>query len=217
MKHHCPYPSATASAACAPCLDLDAELADALAHVRPQHVERLAALGVARFIARPLLVGVARVLFDGVYYQPHESGSPAVIVAVRGDRDDGSEIEHAAPIDAARRGEGLVDLIAFAPNAPDRFALRAGNAIVLGFMPPQYLSPEPVRFHRTPLDWLRAEADGVCILDDRPQVAAGILAHCRGGVIVADLEHGRQLSRISERPWPVPPIYVADRVGRTAS
>jgi hypothetical protein len=214
-----PAPSTTASAARDLPLDLDAELSAAVSAMRPLHVERLTALGVPQFLTCPVLplIGVARVLFEGDFYQPHGSGEPAVIVAVRADGGDGLELEHAAPRAVALIGDGVVDLIAFTPTHWDRFALRAGNAVMLGLMPPQLLRPEPVPFRRTPLDWLRADAEGVCILDRRPHVVAGILASAHGGIVVADAEHGRALRAIAERPWSVPPIFVAEPERRAAA
>jgi hypothetical protein len=59
----------------------------------------------------------------------------------------------------------VYDLVAFAPDDPGRWWLRRGEVDLVGAynMTPWKLGPTTVC--TTPLSWLQAGADGVCILD----------------------------------------------------
>ena len=162
------------------------------------------------------LVGVERVEIEGERYQPSPAGTPAAIVAVRMPRGMAPrDIEHPAPTAAALVGEDLVDLVAFAPIAPGRFATRLGVADTLGFLAPQALSPPPTRVHATPLSWLRAEGDGIAILArEAPDMRRVLMAAAAGGIEVEDGAFARRLRRIAERPWRAPRIAVAAAVLR---
>lgn len=196
-----------------PMIDLAGELAAALANVRPAHRTRLADLGVPPFVlSRELaLVGVERVEIEGDTYQPHPGGSPAVIVAVRVPHGMApGDLDHPAPQAAALVGEQVVDIIAFAPDAPDRFATRLGIAECLGFLAPPFLKPPPTRVHAAPLDWLRAEGKGIAIVArEATSIRRVLMAAAPGGIEVRHAAFARTLRRIAERPWPAPRITVA--------
>jgi len=71
-------------------------------------------------------------------------------------------------------GGMLIDMVAFSPRSPDQWALRHGGGRMLG---EDYLSGcgdwetdvREVRIYASPMEWLIAGGDGVCVLiwDDR--------------------------------------------------
>ena len=98
------------------------------------------------------LFGVTLIETSGRFFQPCSDGKGALIVPV-------FEYQSEAP----------VDLLAFRLDDPGRFWLRTGDAVVLGreTVERAALFNETVIVHPTPLDWLRADCFGVCILDWR--------------------------------------------------
>ena len=139
---------------------LQAEYDAAAARMRSIHFEGLKALGVSmqalgRLSGKQPTVGMAtiEVSKDGTF-TPSPGGKPACIVAV---------------VDPYNRGlgsSGIFDLVAFRSSDPRKWWLRAGNAYALA----DYLLDfaDPVRVVRTPIDWLAAGGDALCILDWSP-------------------------------------------------
>src|SRR5262249_36760452 len=133
-------------------------------------------------------VGVERISVDGSVYQPDEGGSWAFITPIHADADGPEALD---PEEMLQVGD-VVDLIAWRPEKPERWALRRGSVTWLGAIGPQLLDPDPVPIWRTPLAWLQAGGMGLCLLSqvlhDRQRILLGI-RH----ILAEDVEHGREL------------------------
>lgn len=185
--------------------DLTEELAAALDAVTAAdcQVMRGARVPPAMFVRG--FLGVARVLVEGEHYQPHESGGRAFITPVRVLEQDSPEDPD---FDVAPSLGALIDLVAWHPRFPDRWALRRGAATWLGAIPPQVMAPPPVPIRRSPLAWLRAGGTGLCILTGDPGEAQRLLLGC-SRLLAENDEHAKELRRIVTRPYPAPRVYVA--------
>ena len=122
--------------------------------VTPLLVERFRQMGILNriiFGARHYL-GVARIVThsDGLF-EPHDDGELALIVPEGMPEVPG--------------WEWIEDLIAFMPDDPSRWWRRCGDADLLGTsnITPWRLSP--LTIHETPLSWLRAGVEGICVVD----------------------------------------------------
>lgn len=131
-------------------------------------------------VFRHNLVGLASVIVDGEQYQPHETGVPAFITP-------------------AFEGDRLIDLVAWHPASPDRWALRYGVADRLG--EPEW---ETCRVWRSVFNWLRAGADGIVPL--RPSALHWIDSET---LIAEDNEHRRTLIRDLMKPRDLPRIVTS--------
>jgi len=132
-------------------------------------------------------------------YEPDSTGRAAWVLPVCAiDPAYPERIETAEPEAVVSRG-ATVDLIAFAPEAPGRWALRLGEAPVLGAIEPQYLDPPPVPVHRDVTDWLRAGCGGIMLLTRDPCEAGRILRQCKT-VEAQDRMHAAELRHLIERP-----------------
>ena len=135
-------------------VDLDREFALTTDGVTPLLVERLLQWGIPkRIVYGPRhYLGVARIVAtsDGLF-EFHDDGDRAVIVP---------EGEPEVPA-----WDEIHDLIAFLPAEPSRWWRRRGDVDVLGAsnITPWRLSP--LTIHETPLSWVQAGADGVCIVN----------------------------------------------------
>jgi hypothetical protein len=136
---------------------------------------------------------------------PRSCGRPccAFIVPIRVDWLQTPETTRG--IKAAQSGY-LIDLLAFHPARPDHWALRLGVATWLGSIAPQHCNPDPVRVWRTPLRWLQADSEGLCLLTRDRAENHRILTACLGGIVADDEIHARELRRVLERPWRVPEV-----------
>ena len=166
---------------------------------------RLHAAGVSwRTIATvaPAFTGIR---VDGGRYEPDPDLPAAFVVPVRVD----SAIcpEAADPLVTVNSGE-IVDLVAFHPAKPDRWALRVGAAEWLGAIEPQYLDPEPVPIWRCPLSWLQAGCAGLVMLSRSLTDHHRALSGCRS-VVAEDSAHAAELRRVLGRPFPVPAVLVS--------
>jgi hypothetical protein len=97
----------------------------------------------------PWPIGVATVCFDGNIFDHDPEGVPALTFR------------------ATDRGE-VIDLIAWQPRT-GQIASLCRTAFCLGdiddvFNPATYFAGDCLRVHRTPLDWLKADRDGICIV-----------------------------------------------------
>lgn len=64
-------------------------------------------------------------------------------------------------------GPMMVDIVAFSPLAPDQCYLRRGDGRILGSgdgMPDWDTGIEEIRIFATPMDWMIAGGDGICVL-----------------------------------------------------
>jgi hypothetical protein len=153
------------------------------------------------------MIGRARIVLDGPdLYQPHEAGEWAFVTPVC--RQDPETFASDLPGAWVRWGS-LVDLCAWHPASPDKWAVRTGEADWLGLVdwPPE----SPVRLSRSPASWLRAKgwADpsgpGLVLVGDpaaalpRPYHAcctADVIVSFGAGVVCEDYAHYEQLRRL---------------------
>ena len=134
--------------------DISSELRDLSLAATPPLLHRLKALGVpwptiANMGDRHFFGGSARVIdIDDGLYAPSSEGAPHLILPVFED-------------------EELVDLVAFTSDQPLAWLLRVGTGWSLGLLDgfERHSWGDEVRLWATPLDWLRADRDGLCILD----------------------------------------------------
>jgi hypothetical protein len=137
--------------------DLAAEMFAASSRVRQIHLDHLFALGVPVAALAWLgsvqpAFGVARARLGGDgSFEPDPDGVSVIV----------------QPILAAERewgDPGILDLIAWHSSDPSRWWWRRGDGWLLG----EHLLEdrgEPVACVQTPLDWLRAGGDALCLLD----------------------------------------------------
>ena len=149
-------------------------------------------------------------------YEPDSTGRAAWVLPVCAiDPAYPERIETAEPEAVVSRG-ATVDLIAFAPEAPGRWALRPGEAPVLGAIEPQYLDPPPVPVHRDVTDWLRSGCRGIMLLTSDPCEAGRILRHCLR-VEAEDPAHKVALDRLINLPPYVGTTVTVRQASRTAA
>ncbi len=135
-------------------IDLAAEFALTTDGVTPLLVAHIQRMGIPRriiFGARHYL-GAARITTtpDGLF-EFHDDGELALIVPEGVPEWPGWAEVH--------------DLIAFKPEAPGRWWRRRGDVDLLGASNITRWKLNPTTIHETPLLWLQAGADGVCIVD----------------------------------------------------
>jgi hypothetical protein len=183
-------------------INLPSELRRAAEAVTQSTIDRLRALGVrvewlADYPTYPFGVLRAEAVGDGLF-QASNDGSPHLILPVLED------------------GE-LVDLIAFRAADPGGWLLRSGEGWCLGLADglSSLVWRDAVNLHATPLDWLRAEGDGLCILDwsaalDIRQL--DVLPH----IICADQTTADNLRRAMTRPVRLPRISVMGALANAA-
>lgn len=185
------------------------ELAQAALNVRQPHLDRIRGLGVSiSWLAdcSTYPFGVARCEpIGGGLYQPSEGKLHVVIPVI----EDGV----------------LIDLCAFRSTAPGEWLLRTGNGWALGLeqglsewmwhapadpqaKPPRYQVGQPPTLFADPLDWLRGQGDGLCILDwGSPEIRSlDVLHH----VICSTPAVAALLRRALTRPARLPQITVME-------
>ena len=147
------------------------------------------------------IIGCARVLVEGSRFIPDSDGAPAFITPVVELR--GGDTEQIAD----RHSGETVDLVAWHPAHPERWALRTGIGRCLGYVA-WWQAEKPTRVWRSPLAWLRARCDGIVLLTTETEERHSILMQLRGGIVAEDRRHAAELRAICERPYPVPRIGV---------
>lgn len=154
-------------------------------------------LGLGR---RAALMGDAQVAkvrarIDHHLFVPDDDGLPMVVGPVFGH--------------PAFEGGEVVDLVAWEVTGPGRWYLRAGLADALGeWHAMAGADPVDVRVHRRPIDWLRADGDGLCLLSDDAVTNAAILT-ALPGIIAEDMTHRDELARLLRMPYRLPTVRVA--------
>lgn len=190
--------------------DLEAEFREALAALERAHFCELTKhYGIPPKPIEDLLVGIARInrIPDTDLYEPAPSGVLAYITPVR--VEEPASPESSDPWWYVRNGE-IVDLVAWNPRRPSRWALLTGLGDWLGCVPPQYFDPEPVQVWRSVLSWFRVGCRGLVPLSRDPAIAYSLLMGFPGGIYCEDDDvHAAQLERMLEHPWPRPNISVA--------
>lgn len=190
-------------------VDLERELALAIGNLTPEAYLPLKAIGVPRHLCVTCdLVGIARVDFRADTYDPNDDGEPALIIAVRGDGRWMSEITHPNPRAAALIGPDVIDLVATSLADPTKFRRRLGVALTLGYVLPRSFHPPRARIHRTPRDWLAADADGFVILERGDEPIAQALVACPAGISTPCRAYGAVLQRVAQRPRSSTPIFL---------
>jgi hypothetical protein len=166
---------------------------------------------IATTVPAPMMVTFAD---KGRLYEPAAAHgfpvwvSPVAVV----DPARPEEIEATDPLDVVQCGP-FVDLVAFDPCRPRRFARRTGLALVLGCIRPQYCESDPVPVRRDVADWLRAECDGLVVLTHDPHEAGRLLRRI-AAIEAEDPEHLAALRAcvmLPPYPPPPPPIFSVRR------
>jgi hypothetical protein len=186
---------------------LVAEMRSASASITAADVRELAQFGVPSAAVQTFqLIGIDRVshLVDCDVYQPDPDGALAFITPVL--VQNAVSPESTWPEAYVRFGS-LIDNLAWDPQTPRRWLLRAGLADWLGCCAPQYCDPEPVPIWRSPLGWFRANCVGVVPLTRDPAAAYRLLMGF-SAIVAEDDDHLVELEQILARPWPAPRIIV---------
>ena len=113
------------------------------------------------------------------------------------------EAEAAAVIEAlGDDGETVIDLVAWAIDAPDRFASLFGDVSMLGDdrvdNPASYFGGAHLQLFKTPLRWLQASCNGAVVID--PHGARIVLRRAGGPIAGEDIQHARALQKLSHMP-----------------
>jgi len=166
--------------------DLLSELRAATYAVRQVHLDRLRTLGVS-----------VTWLASAAYHQPFAhlgfEPSPLPGFGVSLCEPIGNDLylpgqgEPHLILPVIERG-GLVDLCGFRASSPDKWMLRRGNGFALGLdrgldpwlwyrpadlsaKPAKYQVGQPTTLYSDPLDWLRGQGEGICVLDwESPEI-----------------------------------------------
>lgn len=135
------------------------------------------------------LIAAGPVLIEGETYQPHPDGEWCFLTPVIIFRPD--TIYNADDSEAE-----VIDIVAWHPATPGRWATRRGAGTVLGDID----LAETLFVHQTPLAWLRSGCRGVCFLDHR-EIAPALWGF--GGKIIAEnAAHMRALREACDRARP---------------
>jgi hypothetical protein len=182
--------------------DLHAEMAMAARSVRQVHLDRLRSLGVSfdtigslgeRF--HPFGIVKAEP-FGNDLYQPGQGITHVVLPVI----EDGA----------------LIDLCAFRSSNPSTWFLRTGNGWALGLQDGagRYMWGVPPHVVATPLDWMRGDCSGVCILDWTSTEIFKLDVF--DTVTVADAATAKLLDRAMRRPIRIPTIQVVEALRHVA-
>lgn len=150
---------------------------------------------------------ISRIVVENSLYQPDPDGGVAYIIPVRQDFPETPET--ASPLDAIANG-AIIDLLAFHPSRPRRWALRRGVAYWLGAVEPQLgggSETAPAAVWRTPLGWLYSGCSGIVMLTGDPWLRYSILIYL-DAIVAEDERHAADLRQILEHPRPAPPVLV---------
>jgi hypothetical protein len=193
---------------------LEAEWRAALAALKLEDARLLARYGLNLPLlvdlgldAYALMVGVAHMRIEkGRRWIPDPTGYRGFVSPVRGrgDRCDARDLlADEIVIDGA-----LLDLVAWHPEMPHRWATRTGAAEWLGAWNPgiAHERQEPVRVWRAPFAWLKGWLEGVVPLTT-DRVALYQLLADMPAIAAEDEAHAARLSLQLQRPYPVPPVY----------
>ena len=118
------------------------------------------------------------------------------------------EGERALTFRAEDRGK-VIDLIAWQPKT-GKLASWCGQAFCLGDFddisnPATYFAGDALRIHKTPLEWLLADRDGIVIV--RPDLASAYLANCPR-ICCSNENHARQVEKYLQPAKPSVEIFV---------
>jgi hypothetical protein len=194
-------------------VDLRLEWEAARAGLAPQDREGLIGMGVLAHDVGQMVGSVNISLCDGGFYEPDTQGGCCLITPVR--VHTALTPESTSPDVYCRLG-AIIDLVAWHPARPRRWALRAGIAEWLGCVEPQYLDPAAVPIWRSPLAWLQAECTGLVLLLDEALSRYRVLSWCVCGILAEDGQHVTELRESLEWPFGAPPVSVGRNTRRAA-
>jgi hypothetical protein len=105
--------------------------------------------------------------------------------------------------------DDVIDLIAWQPRT-DQLASWRGAAFCLGDLddiwnPATWFDGDGLHIHRSPLDWLKADRNGIVIL--QPKLCWAYLRNVQS-VICSDIEHGDAVKRWIKPPRPQTKIFI---------
>jgi hypothetical protein len=98
----------------------------------------------------------------------------------------------------------LVDLIAWHPANPHRFALRTAACPWLGCVP--WAEPFPALIRATPLSWLQADCDGLVLLTRKPAQLRTILGDFEYGIQTETDQLAAKLNELIREPLDKVPL-----------
>lgn len=183
--------------------DISRELRELSLAATPPLLHRLEALGVpwatiANMGNRHYFGGSARAIDveDGLY-APSEEGAPHLILPVFENLE-------------------LVDLVAFTSDQPMAWLLRLGTGWSLGLIDglERHTWDDEVRLWASPLDWLCADRDGLCILDwSAPEV---LELSRMGRIRCQDRFLSERLKQALSRPYRLPEITFGEHLRHAA-
>jgi hypothetical protein len=102
----------------------------------------------------------------------------------------------------------LIDIIAWFPADPARWWMLnySGEPLGVDQLDRAEIKREPLVLRRTPLDWLRVNGDGVCVLDWKMSTPA---LRAIPVLVCTDAEYGREVrTRLTAPPVHIPEIRV---------
>jgi|SRR5690242_7910343 len=178
----------------------------ALLATRYDDLHPLIAAGVTWETIAKIVPANTQITLGGATYEPDPDGGAAYLIPVR--VDNPLTPEAADPPEAVRSG-AIIDLLAFHPAHPYRWALRRDAAEWLGPIEPQYLDPEPVEVWRTPLRWLQAGCHGLVLLSSERESQHRILSGL-GSIVAEDHHHAAELRSVLNHSWSTPPVIVRE-------
>jgi len=175
--------------------DLRREYLEQMRRMTLDDARELLALGVPIEAIGAVCPAPARIRRIGRRYKPDAAGGSAyVFPATATEPGQPYLIEADDPVWTIAAGP-VVDLVAFSPFGPNLWALRTGEAIVLGAIEPQGgLFTEPVPVHRDVLSWLRFGCRGIVLLTQDPHERGHILRQittpeCEDAEHAAEIDH----------------------------
>ena len=163
--------------------------------LKGDNIAELIGLGISWFAVMIYqMVGIAGIqLRPGGRWEPDPEGPPSYVTPVRVEQFD--SLLAAEPWETARSGE-LVDLVAWHPETPLRWATRHGHT----WLGAVALDPFPAIIRASPLAWLQADCDGFLPLTHDPVELRYLLGLCEAGTVVEELWVADELRRHMLQP-----------------
>lgn len=184
------------------------EMQVAACNIRQPHLDRLRVLGcthaaMARAARDYPAFGVMKVQpISGGLYEPCEAGHLALILPVC------CPSHHVGLVTPTITLWPVLDLIAFRADNPANWLWRTGHGWALGADTLENWQGQPVPVVATPLDWLRAGGDAVCVLDWQDDSPAWPLLRCIPEIVTQRDFFSRKLAQAIARNTPLPRITV---------
>jgi hypothetical protein len=176
--------------------DLDREMDRACASVGQRHIDAMLALGVTNDAIAELgrlqpPFGVGQISdIGGGFFTFFPGGQSRVIIPIM------------------EEGE-IIDLIAWQTCAPGKWLWRNGLGDYLGrdlIAKSQWASHHVLKLVATPLDWLRAGGNAVCILNWKAPRSELERIRFVEEIIVTDAALGSRIAKLMATPRPIPRI-----------